>query len=75
MVTDFFYSYDFVFAYLRLAEADKSDETGGGLVAGWLGFRIHRQLQFMLELFNFWMCKDDLYILFCVGVAENTGGS
>ena len=37
MVTGFFYSYDFVFAYLRLAEADKSDETGGGLVAGWLG--------------------------------------
>ena len=37
MVTGFFYSYDFVFAYLRLAEADKSNETGGGLVAGWLG--------------------------------------
>ena len=29
----------------------------------------------MLELFNFWMCKGDLYILFCFGVAENAGGS
>ena len=57
------------------AEAEKSNETGGGLV-GWLaGFRIHRQLKLMLELLNFWMCKDDLYILFCFGVAENAGGS
>ena len=31
MVTGFFYSYDFVFAYLSLAEADKSYRTGGWL--------------------------------------------
>ena len=37
MVIGFFYSYDFVFAYLRLAEADESNERGGELVAGWLG--------------------------------------
>ena len=75
MVTGFFYFYDSVFAFLRSTEADKSNETGGWLF-GWLaGFRIHRQLKLMLELFNFWMCKDDLYIGVCFGVAENVGGS
>ena len=62
-----------LFAYLSSAEADKSNETGGWLVGRLAGFRIHRQLKLMLELFNFWMCKDD--ILFCFGVAENAGGS
>ena len=64
-----------LFAYLSSAEAEKSNETGGWLVGLLAGFRIHRQLKLMLELFNFWMCKDDLYILFCCGVAENVRGS
>ena len=57
MVTGFFYSYDFVFAYLRLAEADKSDETGGGLVVGWLGLEFIDSLNLCLNCSIFGCAK------------------